>query len=293
MDWRSFEKTFNVKLPIFEHVYYYLETLKKSPEFEKIDSFIEMFKRYESSMNGQSIKQNKIDWIEKTKQHLQEIGFIDDLNAWKTPDDFQFKSKGFNPQDGSTYMSIDINEANWTVSKHFLGYDLPKWEEFTLNLGYPEALAKSKSFRQFVLGNTNPKRYARMQQVLTVQHIDMLKQHATEHDIEFVSEDEIIISIIIRVTTPQDIERIMNLPWQVPVKKVLFTTDYHENLGDRVRVDTIKDVENGVIVDKYKRLKEVPGNRFFMHFKTLVLDEELDERDLLFKNDKHIAKWVI
>jgi hypothetical protein len=35
----------------------------------------------------------------------------------------------------------------------------------------------------------------------------------------------------------------------------------------------------------------VPGNKFFINFKELVLQEELDKRDLLFEIDGELASW--
>ena len=66
---------------------------------------------------------------------------------------------------------------------------------------------------------------------------------------------------------------------------------YHDNYNDHVRIDTVFDTDS--LLGKYSELKGVNGNRFFLHFKTLILKEELDERDFLFLNDKHTAKWVI
>jgi len=287
MDWRSFEKTFNIKIPIFEHADYYINCLKQSLEFKDIENNIDMFKNYEKTLNI-SIKQNKQEWITTTKKYLEEIKFLETVRNWTVPNNFKFVSKNFTPKEDQLYLSVDINEANWTVSKYMINFNLPNWETFTSNLGYPKILSKSKNFRQYVLGNTLPNKFSKMQQVLTNSHISMLKDFS-DIIIEFISEDEIIIN----VSNISEIEKIMNLNWSVPVKKKIFSTKYINNFDDNVRVDCIKDIQNNQIVDIFRKLKNVPSNRFYIHFKTLILEQELDDRDLLFKVDKHIAKWII
>ena len=53
------------------------------------------------------------------------------------------------------------------------------------------------------------------------------------------------------------------------------------------------EVEEAALVSRNKTLYGVPGNQFFLHFKKRILNEEYDERDLLFLNDHKLAKWVV
>ena len=155
-----------------------------------------------------------------------------------------------------------------------------------MSLGYHEALAISKPFRQYVFGNTNPKRLNRMQQSLIMEHLELLK----DFNIVMISSDELIVDQIIVELRNQTLDDLKNVDWKVPVKFKIFETKYFENYTDKVRIDHIMDDNFNL---KYKELKEVHGSRFFIHFKSLILEEELDEKDLLFKNDQKLAKWIL
>jgi hypothetical protein len=49
--------------------------------------------------------------------------------------------------------------------------------------------------------------------------------------------------------------------------------------------------EAGLILSK--QFLGVPGNRFFIHLKTLLMKMEFEDRDLLFENDNKLAQWVL
>ena len=286
MDYKGLEKTFNIKIPIYKHADYYIDTLKKSAQFKDIDSHIEMFKEYEEYVvaNDRTVKYDKVKNITDILSMFHNTGLVQKLTEWTLPIKSTFKKKGFDPENGKLYLSVDVNEANWTVMKHYLGLDYPKWEEYILPHTHP-TLAKSKTFRQYVLGNTSPKKFASMQRDITSKHLYMLPLH-TANSVVMVSEDEIIFEIE-KIT---EVERILSLEWLVPVKGKIFKTNFHTNYNEHVRLDTVYDNSGTKL---YKELKAVNGNRFFLHFKSLVLEEEIDDRDLLFLNDKHEAKWVI
>lgn len=287
MDYKGLEKTFNIKIPVVKHAEYYIETLKKSPQFENIATHIELFKDYENMLigNGLKVKDDKMRTINKIIESLKTVGFVDALNGWSYTNS-EFSKLGYTPEEDQLYLSVDIKEANWTVAKYFLNYDLPKWELYLKTLGYHDALATSKSFRQYVLGNTNPKRFASMQKLMTEIHLKMLSKTLRDQ-VVMISEDEIIFKISNDIK-PIDI---LNQDWKVPVKGKMFRTNYFLNCGDHIRVDTIFD--NSFVGETHRELKAVNGNRFFLHFKTLILNEEIDDRDLLFLNDKNLAKWVV
>ena len=48
---RTFEKTYNIKIPFFDHASYYLETLKKSPKYHDLDHKINLFTNYENTVD--------------------------------------------------------------------------------------------------------------------------------------------------------------------------------------------------------------------------------------------------
>jgi len=60
-------------------------------------------------------------------------------------------------------------------------------------------------------------------------------------------------------------------------------------------VQTQYQVEGGMggLIEKYETLFKVPGNKFFKYFKTHILKEPLERRDLMFMSDGEIAIWNI
>ena len=44
--------------------------------------------------------------------------------------------------------------------------------------------------------------------------------------------------------------------------------------------------------DRYTTLYGVPGNKFYKYFKKEILEQDLEERDLLFVHEGELAKWI-
>ena len=64
-----------------------------------------------------------------------------------------------------------------------------------------------------------------------------------------------------------------------------------DNFGDSILIKKIYDKKLNTIKAE---LFGCPGNRFFIHYKTLVLNEELNDLDLLFEPEPgKLAKWII
>jgi hypothetical protein len=279
MDYRNLEKLYPVKIPVYDHAEYYLETLSRSDEYEQLPDWIQLCQDLETIPNYEKEKYRKMD---DAIVYFKEIGAFNKLNEMEMPN-FSSSSKELEAKEGKVYLSLDVRQANWSVIKHFLELDLPEWETFAIaTLNMHPALVYSKTVRQLIFGNWNPKRIQNLQKSITAHHLG------------FVNKDKVVglnaEEIIMEVETPDDVKQLMDLPWVLPVKGKLFRSEFVKNFGETVRIDTML---NDDFSDKYRKLTKVNGNRFFMHFKTLILQDEIDERDLLFINDRNLAQWKI
>jgi hypothetical protein len=285
MDYINLGKLYPVKIPVKQHAGYYLEMLSRSPEFNKLPEWIKDCVDFEASQGVDS--KHKV--MSNTVAHFLDMGVLEMLNEPKLMSGItessrqNLPSKSLEIREGEVYLSLDIRQANWSVLNYTLRLGLPDWETYTSEtLGMHPALVNSKSFRQAVLGNLNPKRQSVLQKEITLKHLDMLKQ---ENVVSMNTEE-----IIITVKSPEKVDEVLKMDWILPVKGKLFTSSHIVNFGETVRVDTIL---NNDFSTKYKKLTAVNGNRFFMHFKTLILNDLIEPRDLLFINDRHLAKWEI
>jgi hypothetical protein len=288
MDAKNLEKTYNIRIPVAEFSDYYLNTLLKSVEKEGLKREIEAFERFEESLGGESAKDFKYKLIESSVAHLKGI-FQEKVNSWEAPENFVLETNDFKPEHEKIYISFDVRQANWTVSKYFLGLDFPVWEEYVQKeLNFPEALAYSKPLRQAILGQVvNPKRYDRMQKYLTWKHLEELSRiPESSAKVVSVNSEEIILEVLKKDDIFFWLDGLNE--WLVPVRLTIFETKIHTNYGDTI---IVKEFLNEDWTPKYKSLYAVNGHRFYIHFKTLILGEELEDKDLLFKQDGKLFKW--
>lgn len=279
------EKLYAVKVPIFKHAEYYLETLMRSPQYSQLERWLDMGESLEREV--EDISHYKMQMMDAILSKLKDTNGKDFLKVLAEDSEivkFDFQRKAFNPENGKTYVSFDIREANWTAFRAMTGYPKGPGEyyldkDFSVFLkedfGCHPFVAESKTFRQLVFGNTQPKKLVRWQE----WKISQMLKNFENFDVVGVSTDEIVVA-----TDGKDVKEILELGNVPSVKSKVFAVNFVENYGETVRIDTTEGV---------KKLVSVPGNRFFMHFKSLILGEELDERDLLFRLEGFEARWKL
>lgn len=202
------------------------------------------------------------------------------------------------------YISVDLKEANWQAFQHAFNLSLSSfatWSFQTFDL--LPAIAKSKSFRQFLFGNTNPKRLQRIQQSVMQKlylsiYNDKLKfnivgKRSDELLFEFDEVSENVWDFFEELYLSFQFKSILkSLPITKQFKITCFKVTEHTNFNEFIRIKEVYK-DNDFKEPGERKLMSVPGNRFFIHYKTLILNEELEERDLFFLNDKHLAQWVL
>jgi hypothetical protein len=270
---KEFCKLYKVHIPYEPEFNYYVGTLMKSKEYKDLFDRIAEFRDLEK--DGKSVKEYKFKKIDEM------VAFIESSKAynWLMSHDLNHKFEHKNidwDKAPKKVVSFNIKQANFTALKYAdadneLGNT---WEEFCAKFDLHPALVNSKAFRQFVFGNTNPKRLQKVQQSFTLKLKELLLEGLLDGDeskILFVSCDEIIIEEVPGIYQVSDKFRI---------------THYEVTpLGGGM---LLKSFPN-----KMKQLHSVPSNKYFKMFKKHVLGESVEEKDLYFTVDGELARWVI
>lgn len=314
-DVEEFCKLYKINIPVESEFDYYIETLKRSSEFENfarhklqdsIESFVDLEKFVSENgyVNVREYKNKCLDTLKdyilstKAYEALQSSG----MSALKmTTRDYINQVEEYH-----TLVSLDFVSANYSVLKCFqeqtgadeLGKD---WYELCDKFNIHKCLANSKSFRQIVFGNTNPKRLQTFQHekiILLVEHLKTIG--IADESIVFISHDEIIF----RVANANSInflienymlsmEKMVNMPIRLTpfslkkIKKNTFVkTVYKIN-------PSFNNESNFYLSEEYQTLHGVPGNKYYMYFKKYILNESVEDRDLLYYNDGELSKWWI
>ena len=275
------------KIPNEEHYQYYIvSVLKSRPNLSKnFAALTELFNLEESITKYKFAKMQEI--LTYLKTNFADISALPE-ELFKT----EYTTKEFNDyKTDKFYVSIDLSEANWAAFKAICNIiELPnfsEWTEKTFNL-HP-ALSNSKSFRQYIFGNTNPKRLQKVQENMMQKLYEGLDE-TFKSKLKCKRSDELVFEFDSFETVPRVILPIVSEEIS-KLKITYFTVSEHINFKEFVRIKSIYDIDGQTIIKK--KLMSVPGNRFFMHYKTLILNEELEEKDLFFTNEKNLAKWVI
>lgn len=278
-DIKGFCKLFNLNVPVYSEIDYYINQLSKVPKFSNLKELVEIYKKAEIEF-GDLYKYR----IEKSNE------IIDYLKKTRTFEEFTYdnlitdlpKTKNFQYEEGKKYISIDLRKANWlSIKKYdpeFLNELGSSYDEFLDKFNVPEVIKLSKSFRQFIFGNINPKRQIRVQRQMIQEVIDDI---GNSLKIECIRHDEVIYSF-------NDFSDIMTT-----------YSAYNGSDNYNVKIYTIDRVEDFKIETHYdikgnqvgKNMVGCNGNLYFINLKKYITFEELDIRDLYFRTDNRLAIW--
>jgi len=308
-DLDEFSKLFKINIPLNKHFYYYLDTLVKSKEYAHLHTLIGNFIALENHARFEgysSAKSYKLDYaFPKIVKYIEESHVYDTIQNYQfqenkhlvTKDDF----KRTISQD-YWYISFDISKANYSSFKLLDDKNdmMDSWEQLCSHLEIHDTLSSSKSFRQVVFGNTNPKRLQKLQHLQVISAVEYLKlKGISDENICFISHDEFVLRF--KQDDPNDVwltnhysnkEILTELSAQmsnVPLKSTIYELD---KVSKDIYLKTVYASTGTGVLPSYKTLVGAPGNKFYKYFKLHVLKEDLDERDLLFMNDGEVAKWM-
>lgn len=288
-----------IKIPFYKEQEYYLSCfLEDEKNFPSLSITIMELSLLEEDLKplGKSItkyKMEKFDEIVKSFAAWTQV--LSELSLEALFGKKEFKNKEFNNWNpNKVYVSVDLNEANWSVFKHFVGGTRPthlNWSEFVMSeYNLAPALANSKSFRQFVLGNTNPKRLNKLGEFSIQELAEKIRSNLPELNLVSQNADELIYELEEDEFLSSKVDELIHYSklFFLPTKCNVFKISEVKNFGEVVKIkETFKDK----IVKR--ELINVPGNRFFIHYKTLILNKEIHDNDLLFELDRKLARWVL
>lgn len=306
----EFSKLNKINVPVSKYFDYYISTLKKSREFVHLDALIDDFsdlEKYSKALGYSSAKSYKLDYaLPKILKYIENTKVYDVIQNYNFPDTSKLYTKDeVKKSAGQNYwlISFDIRKANFSSFKILdEGNEMKdSWEELCEFLDIHPTLAKSKSFRQVVFGNTNPKRLQRLQHLQVHSAIQYLKlKGLSEDNICFVSHDEFVLRFkqddkndiwqTNHYSSDQMLSELSAQMMNVPLRSTVYELD--KLAKDIFLKQMFVRLEGGGIEPTYKTLFGAPGNKFYKYFKLYILKEELDDRDLYFVNDGEIAKWA-
>lgn len=281
------------KIPNHKHAVYYIDLMQQY--YPDLHWDLERVIDFRNQVEEENMSKVKMKLIDEVLTYFKDLGW-----DWTKVDHAQyaskFEEKNATPEsDGRFYCSLDLREANWQAFKYiFNAVNLGSFPEFMMNKfdAHP-ALANSKSFRQFLLGNTNPKLLQKVQRKM-ISEIESQITVYLERDPLLVSRtsDEMIFE---QIHGPASIHKTLSeIKSPHRFKTKVFTQQGTKNFNEHVVIrNTMTYTEKFEPMPLRTDLIGVSGNRFFIHFKTLLLKQELDERDLLFQNDKFLAQWIL
>ncbi len=302
---RELEKLYKITIPVEEYFDYYVYTLLNSNEFtsflpKAIENLCDLENSLENytSSSVSSYKMKKLDemvkYIDETETYKKfNTCDLGKLPAWKSKDE---RGTHFLQHDKYTFVSFDLPSANFMSMTHEFDTSnelCRSWEELCKKFDLHPAIKNSKSFRQFVFGNLNPKRCQTIQQSFMTNTISIITPLLDMHKLIYISSDEIIFAIT-KNSGLHDVCFLKNVFMNTKIpyifKPTIFNIEPVEEKSTKIFVKVLLD-ENLDI--KHKQLVGCPGNQFFIYFKKYILNEPIDEKDLFFMNDKKLAKWVI
>ena len=305
----EFAKLFKINIPVKEHFEYYINTLHKSPEFEHIISLVNFYSEFEEWLDDNdfhNVGHYKMSNVfKKIKSHLELS------QAYTRVQNFDYSKVKFYEKDnlklyeGDFMLSLDFSSANFQSMKIF-DYEnnlKSNWAELCDSLTVHPMITSSKSFRQVVFGNLNPKRFQKISHMHLLKLVEELEAYFPADNIIFVSHDELVIRLgseenVARARIEQIFEalhiikenRIANVETWMDIHSTIFDM---ERVSKGIYVKTLYYLLDGSISELCKTLFGCPGNKYYINFKKHIIKEDIDERDCFFMADDELAKWVV
>jgi len=279
-DPKSFVKLFDLNVPSIDHLDYYIEQMSKTQKYKDIKLFLKMYQDVEKEISDaydfRKRKSDEIIEFIKRSNAYNEMCYDKELIDYPTARSIEYV-------EDVKYFSIDLRNANWTSLKKYdpvhineLGSD---YSTFLKKFDLPDVFIYSKYLRQFIFGNVNPKRIAKVQRNI-VQEI--VRRYQDLLQVECVRNDEVIFSF-------KDFREISDIYNEIDTQKYK-TKIFTINRVEDFRIDNLYDISGEL---KHRELMGVDGTLFFIKLKQYITGEKLDIRDLYFRSNGKLALWLV
>jgi hypothetical protein len=275
----SFCKLFEINIPEYSQFEYYIDQLSKLDKYKNIKELVEKFRTLESEIDD--IYQFKVKKSNDIIEFIKTTRAFSELNDDNLIPDYP-TTKNFVYDESKRYLSIDIKQANWTILKRydpdFLNELGNSYSELLNKFELPEIFQHSKTFRQFIFGNLNPKRQIKAQRVIIEEIIQKFKSYNLE--VACIKHDEIIYVIDDDIT----------------LKNILSEIDYDIFKTKIYRVERVEDFRINSYYDQsdnflHKELVGCNAHLYYLNLKRFIFGEKIDIRDLYFRLDSKLAIW--
>ena len=311
----EFAKLYKLNIPVPEHFEYYIQTLSNSYEFRDIVSLVNEYSDFEEWLekhdfhNVGHYKMNNV--FEILKKHILESAAYGRCQNFDYSETKFFEKDHLKMYEGNYMLSLDFSSANFQSVKIFDDENVLKssWEELCSSMHIHPMISRSKSFRQLVFGNLNPKRFQKIHHHYMIKLVDELSSIFPPENIIFVSHDELVMNLgneesvaSERVLQIEEVvkllkeKRVSNGDIWLDVKPTIFKMN---KISKGIYVKAIYTLiysiknKNKKLVQLYKTLFGCPGNMYYMNFKEHILEEGIEDRDCLFVLENRIAKWML
>lgn len=273
-DIKGFSKLFKINIPYQKEWKYYIDEYSKFPGFEDIKQKLNLYQELEDEIDIFSVKKEKSNEIIKFIKNTKAYGLMNSDNNIPS----LYTNKTIKYQSGFKYISIDIKKANYkSIKKYNLYGELPDSYDKLLDMfDVPELFKQSKSFRQFIFGNLNPKRQRRVQRNMVEEVIKLIGNSLELH---LVSHDEVIYKF-------EDYSQLGDIVKLISddFRYTLFYVDEVEDF----KIRNFFDISGNFIK---RDLFGCPGNRFILNTKKYITNGKLDLRDFYFVSNDRLAIW--
>ncbi len=301
----QFSKLFKINIPTQEHFEYYIKTLMKSEEFSGLDSLISEYANFEEWVKFkryQNVGEYKMGHaLKEIKNYLSKTRAYEKCQLFDYSKEKFYQKNHLKMHEGNFLLSLDISSANFQSLKAFDADNELKenWEELCSELLIHPTLAKSKSFRQIVFGNLNPKRFQKIQHMCSIKLAEFLMHIVEKENVIVISHDEIILNLGKEIV----LEKIESILSHQELFKENLITSGEVHMDFKHSIFKMEKISKDVYVKIFpkldfnkppiKTLWGCPKNLFYINFKKHILEEEIDERDCLFELEGKLAKWII
>lgn len=305
----EFAKLFKLNIPIEEHFEYYIQTLSQSFEFKDIHFLVKHYAEFEEWLqkNGyNNVGHYKMGTVyERMKDYLLMTEAFARCQEFNYSDVKFYEKDHLKMYEGNLMLSLDFSSANFQSVKIFDHENKLKssWKELCDSLSVHPMISSSKSFRQVVFGNLNPKRFQKIQHYHMLKLVEALELIFPPDNIIFVSHDELVMNLGDNENIANErVEQILTVVKTIKEKRLndgetwmnINPTIFKMNkISKGIYVKTIYFSTTDSIVQAYKTLYGCPGNMYYVNFKKYILEEEVEERDCLFVLENRLAKWVL
>ena len=289
--WQEFCKLYKLQIPNFKHADYYLGVLGRCPGYEWLPSRMGEFKDLVNTLQaqGQTPTDYKFKQMQELVEWFKQSPAIKALEGLKKPAGTEEFDNLHSISPDHICASIDLKQANYSTWKRFDPSLPATWEELMKQRSVHPALGNSKSFRQIVFGNLNPKRL-QIAQAAETYKIKLLLENADTPCIRW-SADEVTFAVLrtaVNEFAAKYAELVTANTDLLASRLVWYDLTPLPDLGS---LQTFYTLQWEQLLPVSKELFGVPGNLMYMALKEHILKEPVQMEDLLFRMEGRNAYW--